>query len=722
MNNFVTLKDAAQLLNVSSATLRNWDKQGKLKAERHPINGYRIYDLPEIKKLLVIGKENNSQTDTLSTQPIVKNNFSLFKTAVKLMSKAFRDSEGGGLLERFEEISKILFTKLYDEKFNNNKGFSFNSNSNNDLIYNSVSKTYIEALRKFPNIFVNGRSKLTIDLKAVANVAKILKDFNLSSMAEDIKGKVYEEIIKNTFDKSENQQYFTPRVIINFIINLINPDYREKICDPACGSGGFLIASLEHLFYKDKNYNYTKEIFDYSEENILGIEIDSRMAWIAQMNIIMHGGSYSSIKYLSDGGTLSFRENTLKVLPNNYFDVIVTNPPFGSDYDKKEDLEQFISGKNKKSRRRSVLFLEKAINLLKYGGRLGIILEENIFNNSANKDIRSFILKHTIIDAVISLPDTAFMPYASVKTSILLLRKKLNKSEIQGKVLMANIESTGFSPTGEPIYSEEKDDSGKLKILSDFPLVLESWKKFKSKQENNYNVLNKNCFIVDIHNNNPETRLDTLFFHPAKEIANNLLLKTRFPLFKLAEITTLYNKLIMPSIEYPDDTIRYIGLANILPFQGSYYISEIFGEKIKSTVRVFEADSVIFSKLRPELRKVIYIPKNEESGVVSSECFVFKANEYINPEYLAIILRSDLVYGQIIFQITGIGRPRIGKSDVLNIKIPVPELKLQNEIVNSFNISLKNFDNLNKQSEKIKEQASKLISDAYNQIESILCH
>ena len=710
LSNLVTLKNASKILNVSPETLRNWDKQGKLKANRHPVNQYRLYDLDEIQSLNNTSMIQEKQESYLT----LFDDGSSLKSAVKSMSKAFRDSQGGSMLERFEEISKLLFCKLYDEQDYQSKVFGSISRSlTDDKIFEIISNLFKNAKQDYPNVFINGRAELSEDIKAISQVALILQPYELSKIHTDIKGKIYEELIKNTFDKSENQQFFTPRNIVDFMIEIIAPQPHEKICDPACGSGGFLIAALEHIRKTHPSVN----LENYCRENVLGVEIDSRMVWIAQMNLILHGGHHSSVKYLKGGGSLSFSKETEPVLSDNLIDIIVTNPPFGSDYDQRSDLENFELGQGKKSRRRGILFVERCIRMLKPNGRLVIVLEESILNNNSNDDVRRFITQNTIIESVISLPDTTFMPYATVKTSILVLRKKELIKSIQKDILMCNIEQIGYAPNGDPIYSDERDTYGKLKIQSELPTTINFWQQlnYKGKIENNEQFFTIKPSIEELNQ-----RLDTLFYHPAKQIAYDLLAKSKYPLHRLGEVVSVINRMIVPQFEYPDDLVRYIGLANIRPFEGTYFVSEVLGEKIKSAVKAFEPNTVIFSKLRPELRKVVYINPDEEQGYASSECYIFKANARILPQYLAIMLRSDLVYGQIIFQVTGLGRPRIGKNELLSAKIPVPPLEKQKEIINIVATCESNKQMLLEKSRLLQNQAYALVKKGFEDIETTL--
>lgn len=398
----------------------------------------------------------------------------------------------------------------------------------------------------------------------------------------------------------------------------------------------------------------------------------------------------------------------------------MTNPPFGSDFDVISDLNKFQLGRGKKSRRRGVLFVEKCLRLLKDGGRLAIILEESILNNSSNEDVRKYLMLNSVIEAIISLPESTFMPYATVKTSVVVVRKKSKESKSSDTTLMCNIENIGYGPNGDPIFSDDRNENGKLKLLSDIPEVLQKYKEFM--RTGTLENVSEKFYTTKLDQKSLGQRLDVLFHHPSKLVAQGLLMNSKYPLFRIAELVTILNKMVVPQNEFPDEIVRYIGLANISSFDGTYFVSDMLGEKIKSAVRFFQPDTVIFSKMRPELRKVIYIPSSEDPGYVSSECYVFKASNKILPEYLALILRSDLVYGQIIFQVTGIGRPRIGKEELLSVKIPVPPISKQLEILSVFNAYDTNRNILIEKSKTLQQEADRIIRRSYDEIATVLCH
>lgn len=705
----LTVGEVAELLGVTTTTLRNWDKSGKLKPERNPQNKYRLYDVDDVKNVL---KENGIMylpfKELEESQGKSELGIKEIRSLIRRMSAAFRNSSGGGLMERFEEITKLLFVKLYDESNLSPNDSLFNNP--NLRTYLNLNNLYKKAISQFDQLLLNGRGSLGEDKRAIESIAKILSEVNLSKSKTDLKGIAYEELVKNTFEKSENQQFFTPRTVVEFMINLTpQKDKPLSICDPACGSGGFLIEALK---------------VDIDSTNLFGMEVDKRMAWVAQMNLQIHGGINAKVAYLGGDGSLGFEPKLMQKIPKKGFDVIITNPPFGSDFTNQSSLDKFTLGKGRSNRRRGVLFVERCINWLKKeSGYLVIILDDSILNGSANEDVRRFILNTCFVEAVICLPESTFKPYASVETSILVLRRKSKVTEKQNNsVFFAKANKVGRKPNGDPLF--RRGVNGKLILDNDLEVILKEWTLFlNSKTLSNTSL--ENGFICSsnqfIKNMKIANRIDYLFHHPSRYEAEQLLGNSKYPIRKLKDITVKRNDSLVPNVVDPLNSWRYVGLANIEANSGQYDVINVFGNQVKSAVRRFKHNDVIFSKLRPELRKV-FVSKEDEDAYVSSECFVFQVidNEKVNEDYLAFILRSDIVYGQIVYQISGTGRPRINSKALLNLSIPIPPMSVQNEIVRKQLDARKKYLKFIEQSKIELEKANRAISSAENEAKNLI--
>lgn len=395
----VTLNEAATFLGVSKSTLRNWDNEGKLTAIRNPINGYRLYDMDELLALKSItGEIPNKMSDNFK---LVDNKAT--KRIINKLNNIIRDSDANSnIITRFDEISKLLFIKIYTSNYNEDlfkRGQSENLHDYYEKIQNAYNVSVDKAEIDVPSSF----STIGLDEQTLYKCGQELNEIDFSDVDYDIKGLAYEDVIKGTFDKNDNQQFFTPYQIVDFIVQMTEPYLKGNVCDPACGTAGFLISVSKkkpgiHLY---------------------GVEVDERLAWVSRLNLLLHGQNKFDIACLSNGGSLGvYAEQYF-----NTFNAILTNPPFGSDYTDEKLLSNFELGKNRTSRRRGILFIEQAWNFLKEKGVVAIVIDESVLNSVSNHDVREYILDHFRILAIVELPDTAFKPYASVNSSILFLQK-----------------------------------------------------------------------------------------------------------------------------------------------------------------------------------------------------------------------------------------------------------------------------------------------------------
>lgn len=201
---YLTIKEAAELLGVTPTTLRNWDRSGKLIARRDPVNDYRLYAVEDISQFL--GERSGVYTNALDTTPIQPVLFPLtayasntkgpldtrsLRLLVRQMSAAFRDSMGGSLLERFEEISKLLYCKLYDERQSQISGnykscFRHQHSDSLDETYLRTTKLYRDAIKLLPDILTEGYQKLSNDRKAIVRIVEILQDVSLINIPADV--------------------------------------------------------------------------------------------------------------------------------------------------------------------------------------------------------------------------------------------------------------------------------------------------------------------------------------------------------------------------------------------------------------------------------------------------------------------------------------------------------------------------------------------------------
>ena len=402
----------------------------------------------------------------------------------------------------FDEIAKILFVKVYVER----KMLTRRSKENLftvDVLDKQIAENPLD------NLFQETKKYYTkdkifdederINLKPATGeeIVRKLEKYNLSDTSEDIKGVAFERFLGRTF-RGEIGQFFTPRTIVEFMAHMIDPHEGEVVCDPASGSGGFLIRVFEIVREKiladaDKQYNtyrkkvekdksisdtrrakllqekydeiqqtinQTKEdsrLWNLANRCIFGTDANDRMARTSKMNMIMHGDGHGGVHhhdgFLNVNGIFETR-----------FDIVLTNPPFGAnvepsdkvlesdievgDADERRYMREFgepykeaqarvkaainkaigslfdLPKSDKSKIKTEILFIERCLDLLKPGGRMGIVLPEGVYNNPSLAYVRQFVEDRAYLKAVVSLPQETFISSgASVKASLLFLQK-----------------------------------------------------------------------------------------------------------------------------------------------------------------------------------------------------------------------------------------------------------------------------------------------------------
>ena len=400
-------------------------------------------------------------------------------TAIK---KCHQTLWGGGRLSpptAFGELCKIIFVKISDEQKPRKNGepyqFQIKTHEPSSKLAERINELYDEQKVKDPEVFTES---IKVDDRVLRTVVSHLEAINLNKPDLDVKGVAFEQFMDGFF-KGDFGQYFTPREIIDFCVKMMKPQNYWDVLDPSCGSGGFLLHALDYMRTQANDYyeKGTVEHFNYWHEfaakHLYGIEINDEIARVAKMNMIVH----------DDGHTNVISHDALESIDKMYahnrgfakdkFDLILTNPPFGSTINKtqKPYLESFELGnvtdkKGKKTPRKNqsseVLFIERIWQFLKPKiGRAAIILPDGILTNSSMQYVRDFILEKFQLLAVVSLPQCAFAHFgAGVKASIIFVRKR-GKDEAPDDnepIFMASPEFIGYDATGRKIKENQFDE------------------------------------------------------------------------------------------------------------------------------------------------------------------------------------------------------------------------------------------------------------------------
>jgi type I restriction enzyme M protein len=343
------------------------------------------------------------------------------------------------------------------------------------------------------------------------DAVQVIDDLKISEQNLDTQGDIYEYIVSNLETSGLNGGFRTPRHIIQMMIALLDPDVNQKICDPACGTGGFLINSYLHILkkYNSKESNeagralgdkLTDKQRDFlKNDQLFGFDFERPMTQFSQMNMILHGFKRPNIKYENSVGKQFSQEEE--------YDVILANPPFAGNLNKSEINEDF----DVKTTKTELLFCELFYNKLVIGGQAAVIVPAGVLFSSskAHVEIRKKLLEKCQLEAIVYLPSGAFKPYSGVSTAVLFFTKGGSTE----KVWLYDMEHDGFSLDDKRDPVEENDIPD---ILAKFPKREKSKKSLSITiddiKENDYN-LNVRRYI---DNSVPEEQIDI------QEAANKL--------------------------------------------------------------------------------------------------------------------------------------------------------------------------------------------------------
>ncbi|MDD4877937.1 MAG: restriction endonuclease subunit M [Candidatus Nanoarchaeia archaeon] len=374
----------------------------------------------------------------------------------------------------FDEVSKLLFCKLRDEK-TTKKGevysFQIGTHESAEEIFKRINAIYLKAKKEDAEVF---KEDIRLEPKVVYNVVEHLQELAINKIDLDTKGVAFERFMEDFF-KGKMGQFFTPREIINFCVEMMNPERSDLVIDPSCGPGGFLLNTLDKVRkFAESNYD-EKEAWEhwhkFAMNNLYGIEINDQIARICKMNMIIHDDGHTNIISTDSLKNVEDITKIHKGFRKNQFDILLTNPPFGAivKSTEKDYLDKYDLGKDKKNQKTEILFIERCIDFLKPNGKMAIVLPDGILTNSSLQYVRDFLMEKSQILAIVSLPQFAFTHFgAGVKSSLVFVRKK-KENEKTGNypIFMAIAEHIGYDATGR------KD------TINDLNTILQEYRKFE---------------------------------------------------------------------------------------------------------------------------------------------------------------------------------------------------------------------------------------------------
>jgi type I restriction enzyme M protein len=580
----------------------------------------------------------------------------------------------------FLQFIYVLFIKLYDEYFNEKPNFYILAREYEKLLVDKQCDTFEGRIKNlflevknssdFKNIF-DETDKISLEDKLLAEIVYRLQFLKIRG--SDTKGEAFQLFI-SPYYRGENDQYLTPESVIDMMINIIKPSIKDSILDPACGTGRFLINTLNHLVPSLQKQNI--DIKSWASSHIFGIDVDGTMVKISKIYMVLVGDGHTNIVHDN-----SLRKNVDKyhVKPES-MSVTITNPPFGSKEKIKDSsvLQHYQLGHywdkslsltddiNTKGLSQGILTLERCTQFLKSGGVIGIVLPEGLFSNFGDDYIRKWIVTNFNILAIISLPEETFRVKtigAIVKTSVLIAEKKKNVTN--HTIFFAKPNTIGYDIYGNPKKSNE---------------VLDVAKYYHSTQE-----VKGKYFRLSLSNEDLVNRMDASFYSLQIDPKHYVPLKKYCDMFigQTPDKQNYLNKGKIKILKVRALTNKFLDWSER---RRDYVTKEWYENRKNETVDIKKYDIVIAAAahvaryIGDEVDIADSIPENYSKVIASAKIFVIRIRNIskLNPYVLLMYLRTDEGYRQVQSIVRG-QTAEIYPQDFEKVCIPNKLIKLSEQ-------------------------------------------
>lgn len=657
--------------------LRKYEKDGKVifdEIPNIPVAGQRIEDIGKFK-----------QKDLKPTHNLK----AIFKSIRNHLAANTVGATRDEVLA--QQLINLIFCKLYDEKFTAPTDiirFRAGVSEKPKEIEARILELFKEVKTNLPEV-IDEEDKISLDTNSIVYVVGELQNYSLMNSERDVIADAFETFIGHAL-KGGQGQFFTPRNVVKMVVDMLQPSETDKIIDPACGSGGFLIDSLKYVWdIADKKYKklgwkesqIEKKKIEIATNNFRGLDKDYFLSKVAKayMNLI------------GDGTTGIFCEDSLEN-PKNWktetqlkiqlgtFDILLTNPPFGTKIPVvgEDKLKQFQFGykwvfnketdkyeksnKLKEQEEPQVLFIERCLDLLKDGGKMAMVLPSGILGNEQEEYLRQYILEKGNLFAIVELPFETFSPNVSINTSVLFIQKG-NKTPKKDIFISIN-EYCGHDKKGRPtdkddipnvvkFYESKKTDANNLFIKKE---LLESnfvAKRYLKKYVDNlirvesskHPIVNFGDIISSVHNG---ANIDDASIYVEK--------KDGIPYILVKSITK-----------------EGINFENLKHIKKSLKTNK---DVMKNTV---DEKSIVMTRAGNS-GIAANIPPDLVGGVASGFLINIKLKKGINPYYIVSYLNSELGQMQLERISSGSILQSIRSSDLKKVRVILPPPELQKTI------------------------------------------
>ena len=623
--------------------------------------------------------------------------------------------------QTLNEFLKILFVKIFDENNNLHKFqisaeeyLSLRLDKTNSLFVNKIIELFKLTKREYGEIFASDDS-MKLSVCSLAFVVNKLQGISLTDSSNDAKGLAFQKFLSHK-EKDGKGQFFTPEPVVDFCVKMIAPKLGETIIDPCCGSGGFIHSAYNYILNNNPDVIGSEIIQNY----IFGMDINQDIAKISKMKFLLEANVKSNIfcsNSLDDIDSVKLLLSKYIGKQNSGFDVLLTNPPFGtagkitnnsvlSRYDLGYKWSKTESGFLKSrilanGQPTEILFIERCLQLLREGGRMAIVLPNGHFENPSLEYLRFYIKQKAKILGVVNLHQETFIPFGTgVKTSLLFLEKETSNVQKQYPLFFGKIKKIGYqgNKNGTPIY--KKDEYGQIMtnngtpvVDEDFTLVLSDYKQFLLGQQ----IQTENSYSINYNELNG--RFDYDFYSPENQ---NILNKLTNNAVRLGDIVDIV-KTKSIKLKNKNSTIEYVELSDVnahsfeIINSTTYQVHEL---PSRASYELKEGDIItaIAGNSVGTRKHATALVSKENDGHICTNGFRVLRNPKIDKYYLLYFLHSDLFLKQMMMYRTGAAIPNVSDNDLANILVYIPDKS-----------TIMTIDGLMRKSFEMRQESSRLL-------------
>lgn len=579
-----------------------------------------------------------------------------------------------------QQLINLIFCKIYDERFtkkDDDVSFRVGIEEEGKVVKNRIIEIFEKVKTKYSEV-IEVADEIKLDADSIKYVVGELQNFCLIESERDIIADAFETFIGYSL-KGAQGQFFTPRNVIKLMVEIINPQPNELLIDPACGTGGFLVESLRHIWkvldkqaldYGWSDLALNEEKLSSAIKCIKGLEKDDFLSKVAKAYMAILGDGKGGI-FCEDSLKLTseWKPTTRQQIDLDKFDVLLANPPFGKDIKVKgeEKLKQFDlaynwkkeinsyskTNKIKKEETIQILFIERSLKLLKDGGRMGIVLPETFFHAPKSRYVLHYMLRNNNVTWMLDLPHNTFRPHNNAKCVVIVLEKNRPQQE---EINMAVAEEIGHDHQGKEIFRWDyiKKEANKTQLWDDIPLIIEELESnkftkycFKVKSKS---AIIKNIFVPRYYWQNKLKEIESI----AK--AQNLELVPIKDLMRKGIITSFDGHGSPPAEYKGKGEVPYVRVKDIVNWEvykdpTAKITTEIYLEK-KGKNKNLEAGDVVYVRRGSyRIGSVAMVSPFDKEALYTREILILRVtkeeNEYgLNPYYLLYLLSHKLTHLQ----------------------------------------------------------------------------